>query len=1013
MGSHVLAIAVGSGLTSHDSLERLIDVSGPDVIASGEPFTVGTDVYRVPNFSELESGMRALAFALCAPVVNIEKFIDLTPDPDLPGQQPDLIPGVGWEMTGVVSPTPVSWAQPAGTPPGSNTAVGLTSGDGSIAFDWRPSSSGLQTFTVTEEDPALVPPPPGFVNNPADTSCTFRTATQPVDQPLPINAVARGFTAQVPAGAIVTCQMINRAPPAPDIDIEKATNGADADAEPGPFVPIGDPVTWTYTITNTGNVTINGITISDTVGTALPVPVTGCATSLAPGASDTCEVTGVAVAGQYSNVGSVSGTPTVGPVQTDTDPSHYFGAEAAIDIVKTTNTDDANFAPGPIIPVGGDVTWDYVVTNIGDTIINDIVVTDSDPDVTVVCTPGVTSLAPDEVLECSATGTAEAGQYENIATVTGTDELDVDVQADDPSHYFGEQASVTLEKYTGTDPADTATGPLFSVGDTVTWIYEITNTGNVPVTYQLTDNPAPAIGIACTRLLFIQPGQTIFCHASGPAEAGQHQNVASVVATAPSGPLLPVTDPANYFGVQGGIDIEKLTNGEDADEPPGPYVLVGSTVNWTYVVTNTGNSPLTGIVVTDNRGVAVTCPSDTLPPGPPPTSSMTCTGSAAALEDQYTNLASVVGATPLGILVRDEDPSNYFGGVPEIDLQKHTNGIDADEPTGVFIPEGGDVEWTYTVTNTGSATLTDLAVTDDQGVTVTCPETTIASGAEVICTAPIAPAELGQYSNTATATATSQVGDVSATDPSHYFGFVSEIHVEKFVNGEDADTAPGIELAVGDPITWTYEVTNPGNILIRDVTLADDQGLVPALVGGDDGDLELEPGETWIYEATSTAAPGAHLNIATVNGLDLLEEPVTHSDPANYNTGEVLPGETATIGDTVWNDLNADGDQDAGELGIAGARVDVTDEGTGETRTFTTDADGKYLVGRDPGPVHRCARHDLGGELADHPGQLRADARRSARSGSTRTSAWSRTTKIPVRTIYPIRPCRPPLRYAT
>ena len=599
------------------------------------------------------------------------------------------------------------------------------------------------------------------MNDPADTSCTFRTANQPVDQPLPINAVARGFTAQVPSGAIVTCQMINRAPPAPDIDIEKATNGADADAEPGPFVPIGDPVTWTYTITNTGNVTINGITISDTVGTALPVPVTGCATSLAPGDSDTCEVTGVAVAGQYSNVGSVRGTPTVGPVQTDTDPSHYFGAEAAIDIVKTTNTDDANFAPGPIIPVGGDVTWDYVVTNIGDTIINDIEVTDSDPEVTVVCTPGVTSLDPDEVLECSATGTAEAGQYENIATVTGTDELDVDVQADDPSHYFGEQASVTLEKYTGTDPADTATGPLFSVGDTVTWIYEITNTGNVPVTYQLTDNPAPAIGIACTRLLFIQPGQTIFCHASAPAEAGQHQNVASVVATAPSGPLLPVTDPANYFGVQGGIDIEKLTNGEDADEPPGPYVLVGSTVNWTYVVTNTGNSPLTGIVVTDNKGVAVTCPSGTLPSGPPPTNSMTCTGSAAALEDQYTNLASVVGATPLGILVRDEDPSNYFGGVPDIDLQKHTNGIDADEPTGVFIPEGGDVEWTYTVTNTGSATLSDLAVTDDQGVTVTCPETTIASGDEVICTAPIAAAELGQYSNTATATATSQVGDVS------------------------------------------------------------------------------------------------------------------------------------------------------------------------------------------------------------------------------------------------------------
>ena len=38
---------------------------------------------------------------------------------------------------------------------------------------------------------------------------------------------------------------------------------------------------------------------------------------------------------------------------------------------------------------------------------------------------------------------------------------------------------------------------------------------------------------------------------------------------------------------------------------------------------------------------------------------------------------------------------------------------------------------------------------------------------------------------------TSQLGDVSDDDPSHYFGFVSEIHVEKYVNGEDADEAPG------------------------------------------------------------------------------------------------------------------------------------------------------------------------------------------------------------------------------
>jgi hypothetical protein len=329
---------------------------------------------------------------------------------------------------------------------------------------------------------------------------------------------------------------------------------------------------------------------------------------------------------------------------------------------------------------------------------------------------------------------------------------------------------------------------------------------------------------------------------------------------------------------------------------------------------------------------------------------MTCTGSDDAQEGPYTNLASVEGTTPVGVVVRDEDPSNYFGGQPGINLEKHTNGVDADEPTGVFIPLGADVEWTYEVTNTGNATLNNLVVTDDQGVEVTCPATSIPPGELVICTAPIAAADIGQYSNTGEAAATSQVGNVSDDDPSHYFGFVSEIHVEKYVNGDDADTAPGLALAAGDPITWTYQVTNPGNIVIRDVVLVDDQRLVPVFVSGD-GDVvgDLEPGETWTYEATSTAVAGHHVNVATVTGLDFLEEPVADDDPAHYSASGVLPGETATIGDTVWEDLNADGDQDADEPGIKRARVDITNLDSGATVTATTDADGHYLVPVAPG----------------------------------------------------------------
>src|SRR5205085_1746056 len=51
-----------------------------------------------------------------------------------------------------------------------------------------------------------------------------------------------------------------------------------------------------------------------------------------------------------------------------------------------------------------------------------------------------------------------------------------------------------------------------------------------------------------------------------------------------------------------------------------------------------------------------------------------------------------------------------------------------------------------------------------------------------------------------------------------------------------------------------------------------------------------------------------------------------------------------SLGDFVWNDVNANGIQDAGELGIAGATVQLYNAtGTTVLATTTTDANGLYL----------------------------------------------------------------------
>lgn len=79
-------------------------------------------------------------------------------------------------------------------------------------------------------------------------------------------------------------------------------------------------------------------------------------------------------------------------------------------------------------------------------------------------------------------------------------------------------------------------------------------------------------------------------------------------------------------------------------------------------------------------------------------------------------------------------------------------------------------------------------------------------------------------------------------------------------------------------------------------------------------------------------------------------EPTTDGDGNNGNlTLDFGLKGTASIGDFVWNDLNGNGIQDAGEPGISGATVTLTYPG-GSTATLTTDVNGAYsFTGLAPG----------------------------------------------------------------
>jgi len=217
--------------------------------------------------------------------------------------------------------------------------------------------------------------------------------------------------------------------PPPSIDIEKTTNGEQADGSNDADVPAvapGAAIEWIYTITNDGLVDIPraDIQVSDNVVgnlvvngaiQALAAPYTGASFAndsaildnvLSPNESFTIRVTRTAedlgaidadssaadeyVAGcndpataadETSTAYENSATVTI-PLDNDSDDSHYCNPPPSIDIEKTTNgnqADGANDADVPAIAPGAAVTWSYLVTNNGDVsiVMSDVDVTDN------------------------------------------------------------------------------------------------------------------------------------------------------------------------------------------------------------------------------------------------------------------------------------------------------------------------------------------------------------------------------------------------------------------------------------------------------------------------------------------------------------------------------------------------------------------------------------------------------------------------------------------------------------
>ncbi len=669
----------------------------------------------------------------------------------------------------------------------------------------------------------------------------------------------------------------------PGISVLKSVTSA------GPYA-VGGVIAYQFVVTNTGDVTLTGIVVNDALLDAAAVcPVT----TLAPGAATTCTgshtVTAAEVsAGFVQNSATATGqppTPPGGPVPpaVTSPPSVAVTATAqdpALEIVKSVTS------AGPYT-LGSVIDYQFVVTNTGDVTLSGVAVNDAKLDAMAVCPVAV--LNPTDSTTCTGSHTVTAadvatGYVHNSATAMGTPPLVPGGPAPTPITSPPSEVDTALEQSPAMTLVKSASsaGP-FGAGDVIPYAFVVTNTGDVNLSGLVVNDPLLDAPAACP-VTTLAPGAFTTCtggHTVTAAEVavGYVHNSATVTGqppTVPGNPPTPsITTPPST------VDTATAQNPSLAIVKSvtsvGTYRL-GSEIAYQFVVTNTGDVNLAGIVVNDALlDAPAVCPAAALSPG----ASMTCTGihtvTAADMATGYVHNSATVtgqppavpgGPTPPPVTSTPSTVDTPTAQYPEMRVIKS---VSSPGPYAV----GDLIAYRFEVTNTGSVTMTDVVVNDARlDAPATCPATTLAPGVTTICTGAYtvtaADVAAGYVQNTATVTGQPPTVPGGSTPP-------AVTSPPSTVTTSTAQS-PGLTLVksvtssgpytIGSVIAYQFEATNTGDVTLSGIVVNDAQLDAPASCAA----TVLAPGEatlcTGSYTVTAAdVADGNVRNTATATGV--------------------------------------------------------------------------------------------------------------------------------------------------
>ncbi len=533
-------------------------------------------------------------------------------------------------------------------------------------------------------------------------------------------------------------------------------------------------VTYDYQVTNTGNVTLASVNVSDPMPRLSPVHCPGA--TLAPAGTETCTATYTTTqadldAGSITNTATATGTPpnvtstsvlTIPLVTGSAADSSGSASPAPIGATSSAGIGITKSAVPSTYSASGElVTYRYQVTNAGDVTLTSVGVTDPMPGLSPVSCPNPT-LAPSAAETCAATYTTtqadvQNGSITNTATVTATPpKVSATASLTIPAV---QKPSLRLVK-------TASISGFSSPGTAVTYDYQVTNTGNVTLTSVNVTDPMPRLSPVHCPITTLAPAATETCTATytttqSDVDHGSIKNTGTGTARTPAGTDVSAISRATVRATQGpAISVIKSASITR-------YARPGTFIIYTYKVTNTGNVSLTPVGVSDPmpRLSPLHCPVTTLAPAATETCTATYTTTQADVDNgSITNTGTATGTPPSGgsAVTARSSVTILADRTPSLALSKSAN-------ISRFAAAGTSVTYAYRVTNTGDVTLTAVTVTDPMpGLSaVSCPVPALSPGGAETCHARYTTSQgdviAGAITNVGTATGVAPNGVVVTT----------------------------------------------------------------------------------------------------------------------------------------------------------------------------------------------------------------------------------------------------------